>query len=96
MGDHDAETNIINRGIQKNNKTGVTGVVSKGDKYIAQIKYKRKMYRFGVHEDFCEAVKARANAEAIYFKDRSVNYDKTTNRIKICVDGEAIYSENIV
>lgn len=39
----DAQTNIINRGLQCNNKTGVAGVVqTKSGKYIAQLKFDRK------------------------------------------------------
>lgn len=80
----DAQTNTINRDIQCNNKTGVAGVVQKKDgKYVAQLKFNMKMMRFGTYSDFEEAVVERAKAEAIYFKEKSVNYVDSEKSIVI-------------
>jgi len=81
----DAQTNVINRDIQINNTSGVTGVTlsSNKSKYIAQLKFNRKMMRFGSYSEFKDAVMARAKAEAEYFGIKSVNYNIEQNAIII-------------
>jgi len=72
-----AQVNSTNRRMQKNNTSGVTGVVLKksGSKYVSQIKFNSKMIRLLHTSDFDEAVKARLKAEIEYFKENSINYD---------------------
>lgn len=71
-----AQENISNRNTQKNSVTGVSGVIIKkdGSKYVAQIKYKRKMIRLVYTNDFDLAVKTRLIEEARLFKDYSSHY----------------------
>jgi hypothetical protein len=48
----------MNRGKQKNNTSGYKGVYLHHKKWMAQIKYKGKIMRFGVFEDIVDAAKA--------------------------------------
>lgn len=60
--------NLINRGVQKNNSSGVTGVYYhiKSKKFIARIKMPEKDINLGSFISFSDAVLARWNAEVKY------------------------------
>lgn len=57
--------NTRNRGINKNNTSGVTGVIYNRDckKWVAAIMLNRKRYHLGLFSDFSEAVCHRLAAE---------------------------------
>jgi len=61
--------NSINKSIQSNNTSGVTGVVwnSANRNWNAQIKLNRKNINLGVYKNFDDAVKARQDGELKYF-----------------------------
>jgi hypothetical protein len=63
------EENSINKGIQKNNTSGVTGVTfnSTSGKWEAQIKLKYKNNHLGAFDKFEDAVEARLSAEDEFF-----------------------------
>jgi len=58
--------NSRNRGLNTNNKSGVTGVYSSGKKYSSSIKVNGKSIYLGVFPTFDDAVSARKHAELIY------------------------------
>jgi len=61
----------INRGIQKNNKSGVCGVKIRYDtkepRYVPQLSINRKLMRFGSYKTLAEAVAVRKAMELKYF-----------------------------
>lgn len=61
--------NVMNKGMQKNNTSGVTGVgwVKKIQKWRARIKYNDKEIYLGVFDCKEDAIKARFKAEKEYF-----------------------------
>lgn len=61
--------NNMNKGIQKNNTSGTTGVVfdKRRNKWCAQIKINKKNIRLGYYIDKNNAIKARKEAEEKYF-----------------------------
>lgn len=69
--------NSMNRGLQSNNKTGVTGVTfyEPYDKWNSQIALNGKHINLGYFSDFEDAVKARKEAEEKYFGEYS--YDNS-------------------
>lgn len=69
--------NGMNRGVQSNNKTGVTGVTfyEPYDKWNSQIALNGKHINLGYFSDFEDAVKARKEAEERYFGEYS--YDNS-------------------
>ena len=69
--------NGMNRGVQSNNKTGVTGVTfyEPYDKWNSQIVLNGKHINLGYFSDFEDAVKARKEAEEKYFREYS--YDNS-------------------
>ena len=74
-------TNIysLQRGIQKNNRTGVKGVcydTTKG-KYHAYIGVKGKQHKLGYFDTLEEATLARKEAEKMYHKPILDKYNKT-------------------
>ncbi len=63
----------INRGVDKRNKAGKTGVVkckTKG-KWKAQIRFQGELYHLGTFDDLDSAIQARIAAELKYFGVRS-------------------------
>jgi hypothetical protein len=74
--------NCRNRKLNKNNTSGVTGVywVSREQKWRATIKVNYKRIELGDFDDFDKAVKARKDAEKIYFKNFS--YDESQKLAK--------------
>lgn len=68
--------NSINRGMQSNNTSGVTGVGfdKKSGKWVARIGINRKQIILGLFSDFNEAVKIRKEAEKIYHGEYSPNF----------------------
>ncbi len=76
------QENSFNRGLYKNNTSGVTGVFWDGriDKWTAQIKYNYKNIILGYYDDFNEAVEVRKQAEEEYFGKYS--YDNSQKYIK--------------
>jgi len=60
--------NQLNKGLQKNNKSGVAGVCWHVDKWWARIWVKRKMISLGCYFDFNEAKLAREEAERLYLQ----------------------------
>lgn len=69
--------NGMNRGLQSNNKTGVTGVTfyEPYDKWNSQIALNGRHINLGYFSDFEDAVKARKEAEEKYFGEYS--YDNS-------------------
>lgn len=69
--------NNINRGIMKNNTSGVTGVYwQKNDRrWVARIRINKKLIHLGCFINFKDAVKARKDAEEKYFGEFS--YDNS-------------------
>lgn len=51
------------RGLQRNNTSGYTGVQARGNKWIAMITFKKKVYYLGIYAELEEAVRARRLAE---------------------------------
>jgi hypothetical protein len=79
--------NIMNRGLQSNNNSGVCGVVSRDNNntppWIPQIKLNGKMIRLGTRYSFDEAVNIRLIEEAKLFKEYSNNYNHTTQTLQL-------------
>ncbi len=64
--------NTLNRSLNKNNKSGVSGVIKVGQRWKACIAVNRKRIHIGYFSTFDEAVEARKAAEAKYgYFDRS-------------------------
>jgi len=63
------QQNMFNRGIKKNNSSGITGVVwdKEKNKWCAQIRYNNKNIFLGYFDDINEAKNARQEAEIRYF-----------------------------
>lgn len=63
------ETNNINKNVQSNNKTGVSGVYwyKNYSKWTATIRINKKPKNLGYFENFEDAVKARLQAEKDYY-----------------------------
>lgn len=69
--------NNINRGIMKNNTSGVTGVYwhKKEKRWVARIRVNKKLIYLGSFVNFDDAVKARKDGEEKYFGEYS--YDNS-------------------
>ena len=82
------QENTMNMGMKNTNTSGVTGVQQYNrdseSKWDAKITYKYKPIHLGRYLDFDEAVIARLEGEAKYFKEYSPNFNKDTNTI--CLD----------
>lgn len=65
------QQNQMNKGTQKNNKTGVHGVYFRRGRYISQLKVDRKIVHTSSHLTLDEAAIARRNAEIKYFGEFS-------------------------
>lgn len=64
--------NTLNRSLNKNNKSGVSGVIKVGQRWKACIAVNRKRIHLGYFSTFGEAVEVRKAAEAKYgYFDRS-------------------------
>ena len=65
------QENNMNQGINKNNKSGVSGVCrdKKSNKWRAQIMYKYKKIYLGCFDTLEDAAKAREDGEIKYFGD---------------------------
>lgn len=65
------QENSRNRSLYKNNKTGITGVnwSTAKNKWRATIGVNYKTIHIGYFDDFDAAIKARLQAEAVYFKE---------------------------
>lgn len=59
--------NQFNRSLNKNNKSGVSGVKELSGRWNAEIGYRNETIRLGSFESFEEAVKARLLAEQKYY-----------------------------
>jgi hypothetical protein len=79
--------NIMNRGLQSNNSSGVCGVVSRDNNntppWIPQIKVNGVTTRLGTRYSFDEAVSVRLIAESDLFKEYSNNYNHTTQTLQL-------------
>lgn len=72
------KNNSRNLGLQKNNKTGVTGVSkTPSGKYRARIMVDRKEICLGTFETLKEAAIARKNGETKYFGEFSRNHNRS-------------------
>ena len=82
------QENAMNLSIKSTNTSGVSGVQryngDSGIKWNSVITYKYKVINLGRYFDFDEAVVARLQGEAEYFKEYSPNFNKDTNTI--CLD----------
>lgn len=54
---------IEKKGLRRNNTSGYTGVQAKGNKWIAVITFKKKVYYLGSFSDINDAIRARKAAE---------------------------------
>lgn len=74
--------NCRNRRLNRNNTSGVTGVywASREQKWRATIKVNYKYIELGDFDDFNDAVRARKDAEKVYFKNFS--YDESQKLAK--------------
>lgn len=65
--------NSMNKGLQSNNTSGVTGVCwdTHYQKWVAQIRLNNKNIRLGSFENFDDAIKVRQEAEEKYFGEYS-------------------------
>lgn len=72
-----ASQNAMNKSLNSNNKSGVTGVIwhKKRNKWRAYIRINDKQIELGVFDKFGDAVKARKEAEEKYFGEFS--YDNS-------------------
>lgn len=59
----DKSTQQLNRGVSCNSKTGVTGVIPRGDKWLASLAFRGKVLLYQTFENFDDAVKARDEAK---------------------------------
>lgn len=58
---------IARTGLQKNNTSGYTGVQARGNKWIAIITFKKKVYYLGTYTRLEDAVQVRKKAENLLF-----------------------------
>lgn len=65
------QQSVMNRGIQKNNKSGYTGVFRFHNKWVAAIGFNGKQIRLGAYDNIEDAIEARREAEIKYFGDYS-------------------------
>ena len=70
--------NLMNCGIRKDNKSGVTGVYwhKQKQKWRASIKINKKQIHLGEYTTIEDAIKARLEAEEKYYGEFSPNYKK--------------------
>lgn len=73
------QNNMMNKKLQKNNTSGVTGVywMKNRNKWRSEITYKNKVIQLGYFKNFDDAVKVRKEAEEKYFGEWS--YDNSNN-----------------
>jgi len=73
--------NGMNRALQSNNTSGITGVIWRKDKekWNAQIFINKKRVHLGYFDDFDEAVKVRKEAELKYFGEYRYKENKYNN-----------------
>lgn len=66
-------SNMLNKGMQKNNRSGIKGVYWDNDarKWAAQISINKKRVKLGRFDDIKDATIARLMAEAQYWKDNA-------------------------
>ena len=76
------QQNNINRGLQSNNKSGVTGVLWRDNmqKWEARIGYQRKTITIGYYDDFNDAVIARKKKENELFGEYSYDNSQLINK----------------
>ena len=67
---------ISNKEKRSTNKTGVTGVCRRKDKYHAYIGFQGKQYFLGTHDRFEDAVRIRKKAEALLHDETSEYYER--------------------
>lgn len=69
------KVNVRNASLQRNNKSGVTGVFfdKRAGRWRAQIYHGGKVKHVGIFDDFDEAVRAREEAERRYYKGDDSN-----------------------
>ena len=74
--------NSKNKGLRKDNKSGVTGVRwnERLNKWSASIRYNNNRIHLGYFKDFDEAVKVRREAEDKYFGEWS--YENSQKLVK--------------
>ena len=74
----DNSKNQMNRDLQSNNKSGVTGVYwhKATNKWSVQININQKQTYLGEYKDFDEAVKIRKEAEKKYYGEYSYEYSQ--------------------
>lgn len=71
-------TRIKGENISKNNKSGVTGVhkASDSNSWIAEIRIQKRHIYLGSFSDLEDAIRARKEAEKVYFKPLIEEYDE--------------------
>lgn len=73
--------NSMNKGLQSNNKSGVTGVYfdKTFNKWCSQITFNKKHINLGYFKNFKDAVRARNEAEQKYFGEYSYTHSQQSN-----------------
>lgn len=73
----DNSKNQMNKSIQKNNSSGVTGVYlhKPSNKWVARVNINEKETHLGSFDNFNDAVEARIIAEEKYYKDFAYRYN---------------------
>lgn len=61
------QQNCMNIHNHKNNKSGCSGVTERNSKWIARIGYMNKRYSLGTYDKLEDAIKARKEAEKMYY-----------------------------
>lgn len=79
----DSQKNVMNSSLSKNNKSGVTGVFWNkiNSKWASRITYNGEDYHLGYYIELEDAIKARKDAEDLYFGEYS--YDNSMKRSEI-------------
>jgi hypothetical protein len=80
-----ASQNRMNKKLQSNNTSGVSGVSwdKRYSKWRVRVKVKSKEIQIGTYITIEEAVQQRVNAEAKYYGQYSPNYNFSTNQIEL-------------
>ncbi len=77
VGGTELRQSLADQPISKRAASGYTGVSKRGDKWLAYITYKKKVYRLGYYDKIEDAVKARARAKEEVMADAAMLYEAT-------------------
>lgn len=74
----DWETQAVNHGIRKDNKTGYKGIYFSQGRYRVQVRRNRKRYYFGSYENLNDAIKALDKAKAMIEESKAEQQEQET------------------